>query len=213
MTDSNSPPMVVFLGNAGKQYERTRHNAGWMLAARLVELDAGSWARKFRGSWTRVDEPSFIALRPLTMMNRSGESVQAAARFFKLEPEQIIVAHDDTELEFGVVGFRRGGGLGGHNGLRSVETHLGSRDFWRIRIGVGRSALRGGRGGTSKDRAAVLPGRGRSRPTGDLSAHVLGRFTREEEVLLPMILDAICAQAAEGLRRGFAGLPGRLTVV
>ncbi|MEE8441779.1 MAG: aminoacyl-tRNA hydrolase [Spirochaetia bacterium] len=179
MVTNESPKLLVFLGNAGARYARTRHNAGWMLLDRFC--DAGNWQRKFKAVWTRftIAGNSVLFLKPQTMMNLSGESVQAAMRYFRYAPDQVVVAHDDVELAFGQVGIRMGGGPAGHNGLRSVANCLSTRDFWRLRIGVGRPSQ------------------------GDLHDHVLGRFSPEEEIALPGILNEIAALVEAGVRSGF----------
>ncbi len=143
---SESISLVVFLGNIGKEYEKTRHNAAWLFARSLDFFPALSFRRGFSGQWSQLSWPPgspnsgrrVYFLMPETYMNLSGESAGAFASFYKIPPEEILIIHDDIELSFGTVSFKRGGGLGGHNGLRSLKASLGTADFWRIRIGVGR---------------------------------------------------------------------------
>ncbi|MHB8417126.1 MAG: aminoacyl-tRNA hydrolase [Myxococcales bacterium] len=129
------------LGNPGSRYARSRHNVGFRVADELARaLPPPSWARKFDGelalsSW---DGEKVGLLKPLTFMNASGDSVAAAARFFKLDPEEVLVVHDEMDLTLGRLQLRRGGGSAGHNGLRSIAERLGGADFGRLRVGVGR---------------------------------------------------------------------------
>ena len=174
--------LVVGLGNPGREYERTRHNAGWLVVDELARRHGGSWRSKFSGSLAevRLGEKRLALLKPETYMNESGRSVSAAARFFKVPAESILVAHDDVDLEPGRLQARRGGGLAGHNGLRSLAQDLGTQDFLRLRIGVGR------------------PGRGDPRPVADW---VLSPFASEEdlEALVARAADAAEVIANEGL--------------
>lgn len=162
--------MAVFLGNPGTEYRNTRHNAGWMLLDALPGSQTIVWQRKFKGSCGDYPVTSsaggrkILLLKPETYMNLSGSSVQPAAAFYKIAPREIIVVHDEIELPYGTLSVRQGGGLGGHNGLRSIAGALGTNEFARLRIGVGR------------------PSRG------DVAAYVLGRFSPEEEPLLGRIL-------------------------
>jgi len=176
--------LVAGLGNPGREYERTRHNVGWLVLDELARRHGGSWRSKFSGSLAevRLGDARLALLKPETYMNESGRSVGAAARFFKVEPEQLFVVHDDVDLEPGRLQARDGGGLAGHNGLRSLAQHLGSQDFLRLRIGVGR------------------PGRGDQRSVSDW---VLSPFAPEEDVeaLVVRAADAVEAVAAEGLDR------------
>jgi PTH1 family peptidyl-tRNA hydrolase len=126
--------LVVGLGNPGRQYERTRHNVGFMVADQLA--GSSGWKEKFHGRLLKVG--SITVLKPDTFMNRSGRSVQAAAAFFGLSGDEICVVHDDLETPFGTVQLTWGGGHRGQNGVRSVMQSLGSGDFWRLRVGVGR---------------------------------------------------------------------------
>jgi peptidyl-tRNA hydrolase, PTH1 family len=131
--------LVAFLGNPGKEYSLNRHNAGFLLAEKL-KINSGSdinWQKKFKGFYAVFDGRVHF-IKPLTFMNLSGESVSQAASFFKIKTDAIIVVHDELELPLGVVSLKFGGGLGGHNGLRSMKASLGSADFWRVRIGIGR---------------------------------------------------------------------------
>jgi peptidyl-tRNA hydrolase, PTH1 family len=132
--------LVAGLGNPGREYERTRHNAGWLVLDELARRHGGSWRSKFSGSLSelRVGDARVALLKPETYMNESGRSLGAAARFFKVAPERVLVVHDDVDLETGRLQAREGGGLAGHNGLRSVAAHLGTHDFVRVRIGVGK---------------------------------------------------------------------------
>jgi PTH1 family peptidyl-tRNA hydrolase len=132
--------LVVGLGNPGRGYARNRHNIGWLVADELARRHEGSWKAKFSGqiAEVRIDGHRVALLKPETFMNESGRSVSAAAAFFKIEPEAILIVHDEGDLEPGRLQVRLGGGLAGHNGLRSVATHLGTEDFLRLRIGVGR---------------------------------------------------------------------------
>ena len=134
--------LVAGLGNPGREYERTRHNAGWLVVDELARRHGGSWRSKFSGSLAevRLGEQRLALLKPETYMNESGRSVAAAARFFKVPVESILVVHDDVDLEPGRLQVRRGGGLAGHNGLRSLAQDLGTQDFLRLRVGVGRPA-------------------------------------------------------------------------
>lgn len=159
--------MIVFLGNPGLQYKNTRHNAGWMCCDFINEIRYENWQKKFKGSWLSYGhgDKKVIFLKPETYMNKSGESVIAAATFFKIKPEEILIVHDDLEQKYGIISFRTGGGLGGHNGLKSISAHLGTKDFHRFRIGIGRPVH------------------------GSVSSWVTGRFTREEEIHLSLILE------------------------
>src|SRR5439155_4653849 len=132
--------LVVGLGNPGREYARNRHNVGWLVADELARRLGGSWRSKFSGSLAevRLGDHRLAVLKPETFMNDSGRSVQAAMRFFKLPPEAVLVVHDEADLDLGRLQVRRGGGLAGHNGLRSVAGQLGTSDFLRLRVGVGR---------------------------------------------------------------------------
>jgi peptidyl-tRNA hydrolase, PTH1 family len=129
--------LVAFLGNPGKEYSQNRHNAGFLLAEKLITNSPLKWQKKFKGFYA-VFNGHIHFIKPLTFMNLSGESVSLAASFFKIKTDAILVVHDELELPLGVVSLKFGGGLGGHNGLRSMKASLGSADFWRIRIGIGR---------------------------------------------------------------------------
>ena len=174
--------LVAGLGNPGREYERTRHNVGWLVLDELARRHGGSWRSKFSGSLAemRLGDARLALLKPETYMNESGRSVGAAARFFKVEPEQLLVVHDDVDLEPGRLQARLGGGLAGHNGLRSIAAELGTQDFLRLRIGVGR------------------PGRGDRRPVADF---VLSPFEPEIDVdaLVSRAADAVESMAREGL--------------
>jgi len=173
--------IAVFLGNPGIEYRDTRHNFAWRVLEKLMPPPTG-WKKRFQGEFTRyaAHDASAYLLRPLTLMNRSGHSVGAMAHFFRIPPDEILVIHDDLELDFGWVAYKHGGGLGGHNGLRSVADTLGTRDFQRLRLGISR------------------PGRG------SVTSWVLGRFSKHE---MPG-LDAVAEAGAESLMR-LLNSPGR----
>jgi PTH1 family peptidyl-tRNA hydrolase len=174
--------LVAGLGNPGREYKRTRHNLGWLVLEELARRHGGSWRSKFSGSLAevRLGDLKLGLLKPETYMNDSGVSVGAAARFYKVDPEHLLVVHDDVDLEPGRLQARAGGGLAGHNGLRSLAQHLGSQEFERLRIGVGR------------------PGRGDRRSVSDW---VLSGFGPEDdlEALVAKSADAVETIAAEGL--------------
>ncbi len=133
--------LTVGLGNPGRSYEGNRHNVGFAVADELRRSGAfPDWREKFSGVFTRgemADQPLAL-LKPMTFMNLSGESVQPACAFFKVEPSELVVIHDELDLPFGQVRVKVGGGHAGHNGLRSLVQRLGTADFVRIRIGIGR---------------------------------------------------------------------------
>ena len=174
--------LVVGLGNPGRQYERTRHNAGWLVVDELARRLDGRWRAKFSGQFAevRLDGLRLGLLKPETFMNDSGRSVAAAGRFFKVEPQSLLVVHDDVDLEAGRLQARAGGGLGGHNGLRSLEEALGTQEFLRLRIGVGR------------------PGRGDRRSVAD---YVPSSFEPQEDAgaLASRAADAVETIARDGL--------------
>jgi PTH1 family peptidyl-tRNA hydrolase len=173
---------VVGLGNPGREHERDRHNAGWLVLDELGRRLDARWRGKFSGQLAevRLDGLRLGLLKPATYMNLVGGSVGAAARYFKVEPERLLVVHDDVDLEPGRLQARAGGGLAGHNGLRSLAQALGTQDFLRLRIGVGR------------------PGRGDRRSVAD---YVLSSFEPEEDVeaLVSRSADAVETIARDGL--------------
>lgn len=179
--------LVVGLGNPGREYSGHRHNVGWMVVEELARRHGSSWRAKFSGRLAelRLDGHRVGLLKPETFMNESGRAVGAAARFFKLEPDAILVIHDEIDLEPGRLQARKGGGLAGHNGLRSVAAHLQSSEFLRLRVGVGR------------------PNRGDPRRPAD---YVLSNFTADEDAenIVARAADAVETLDAEGLERAQA---------
>jgi PTH1 family peptidyl-tRNA hydrolase len=187
--ESSLDLLVVGLGNPGGQYARTRHNVGWLVVDELAERRDGTFRGKFSGrlSEVRIGDSRVALLKPETYMNESGRSIAAAVSFFKVAPEAVMVVHDDVDLEEGRLQVRGGGGLAGHNGLRSIAAATGTQDFLRLRIGVGR------------------PERGDPRPVADW---VLSSFPQEADVeaLVRRAADAVETVVIEGLeaaQRGF----------
>ena len=180
--DSSLDLLVVGLGNPGREHERDRHNVGWMAVDELARRTDGRWRAKFSGQLAevRLNGLRLALLKPETFMNDSGRSVAAATRFFKVEPDSLLVVHDDVDLEPGRLQARAGGGLAGHNGLRSLAQALGTQDFLRLRIGVGR------------------PGRGDPRSVAD---YVLSPFELGEDVgaLVSQAADAVETLARDGV--------------
>ena len=132
--------LIAGLGNPGREYERTRHNVGWLVVDELARRAATSFRSKFNGKLaeTRLAEQRVILLEPETYMNESGRSIGPALAFYKVPPAELLVVHDDIDLEEGKLQARLGGGLAGHNGLKSIAQVLGTNEFLRLRIGVGR---------------------------------------------------------------------------
>jgi peptidyl-tRNA hydrolase, PTH1 family len=174
--------LVAGLGNPGREYERTRHNAGWLVVDELARRRDGSFRGKFSGQLAevRLDDLRLALLKPETYMNVSGRSIGAARKFFKTDAADVLIVHDDVDLEPGRLQARFGGGLAGHNGLRSIAQSLGTNDFLRLRIGVGR------------------PGRGDRRSVAD---YVLDEFEPEIDVdeLIARSADAVETIARDGL--------------
>ena len=174
--------LVAGLGNPGREHVRDRHNVGWMVVDELARRHDASFRGKFSGrlAETRFGDARLALLEPETYMNDSGRSIAAAARFFKVSPGDVLVVHDDVDLPVGRLQARLGGGLAGHNGLRSIAQALGSAEFQRLRIGVGR------------------PGRGDPRPVAD---YVLSPFDAEDDVeeIVSRSADAVESLVAEGL--------------
>jgi PTH1 family peptidyl-tRNA hydrolase len=132
--------LLVGLGNPGPEYAMNRHNIGFMaLEAVAAKHRFGPWKRRFHGETCEgfVDGMKVVALKPLTFMNVSGQSVGEAARFLKIAPENVIVIHDELDLPPSKLRVKTGGGHGGHNGLKSIDAHLGTKDYVRVRLGIG----------------------------------------------------------------------------
>ena len=176
--------LVAFLGNYGRGYERTRHNVGWQFAAALPFYDALRWRGQCRGDVAVLETRRLVQLlaesgiptatsaipkaaprnvyflKPLTYMNASGDAIGELTRFYKIPASDVLVVHDELELAFGTVSLKYGGGLGGHNGLRSTKAALGTADFWRLRFGL-------------------------TKPTDrDIAGYVLSDFTAAEQTAL-----------------------------
>ena len=133
--------LIAALGNPGSEYDGTRHNIGWDILNYLSFENNIRWQDKYKGVFGPFDHEKggrIYFLKPMTFMNLSGESVQPAANFFKIPPEDILVLHDELDLPFGTIAFKSGGGLAGHNGLKSIAEKLGTKNFKRMRLGIGR---------------------------------------------------------------------------
>ena len=174
--------LIAGLGNPGARYERDRHNVGWMVVDELARRREATFKSKFDGRLceTRMSDSRVALLEPETYMNESGRSISAAARYFKVVSEDVLVVHDDVDLDVGRLQARLGGGLGGHNGLRSIAQSLGTPEYLRLRIGVGR------------------PGRGDPR---DVADYVLAPFEAHEdrEAIVSRAADAVETLVSEGL--------------
>ena len=168
------PQLVVGLGNPGPQYEKTRHNVGFMVADLLAGRLGGTFKLHKRSGAEivtgRLGNRPVVVAKPRTYMNESGRHIGPLAKFYSVSPAAVIVIHDELDIDFGRIRLKLGGGEGGHNGLRSVVNALGTKDFHRVRIGIGRP-----------------PGRK------DPAAFVLENFTAAERAEVP----AICEQAAD----------------
>jgi peptidyl-tRNA hydrolase, PTH1 family len=134
-----APRLIVGLGNPGAEYSETRHNAGFWFCERLARELGASFAveSRFHGRAANARAAGVWLLQPSTFMNRSGQSVGAFVRFHRIPPEEILVVHDELDLSPGDLRLKFGGGLGGHNGLKDITAHLGTQDYWRLRIGIG----------------------------------------------------------------------------
>lgn len=181
--------IIVGLGNPGSRYEATRHNIGYLVVDELLRRMGATLTktktRALAGTGRLpgaggLPGPRAVLVRPSTYMNESGQPVGQLARFHSVAPDHIIAIHDDVDLDYDSVRLKKGGGEGGHNGLRSLTSHLGTKDYLRVRAGVGR-------------------------PSGrmDTADYVLGRFTQQERKTLPILVsdlaDAVEAVALDGL--------------
>jgi PTH1 family peptidyl-tRNA hydrolase len=176
--------LVVGLGNPGREYARNRHNVGHLVVDELARRHDGSWKSKFSGQIAeiRLDGHKVALLKPETYMNESGVAVSGATRFYKLEPSEVLVVHDEGDFDLGRLELKVGGGLSGHNGLRSIAQHLKTPDFLRLRVGVGR------------------PERGDPRPLAD---YVLSNFEPHDDAenLVARAADAVEQLDTDGLER------------
>jgi PTH1 family peptidyl-tRNA hydrolase len=176
--------LIVGLGNPGSQYEHTRHNAGFMVVEHLAQRWGARWAaeKKFHARLARLERDGrrLILCRPDTFMNASGEAVSALAGFHKLPPRQLLVVVDDADLELGMLRLRPDGSSGGHHGLESIESCLGTRDYARLRVGIGR------------DRPGAR----------QISGYVLSAFRKDEAELLEKVLQKACEQIECWLAEG-----------
>lgn len=172
--------LIVGLGNPGREYEETRHNIGQMVVEKLADEYNGFWKEKFKGQYCKISGPKgdVYLLVPHTYMNLSGESVQALAKFFKIQVNDILVAHDELDLPFGQINFKDGGGLAGHNGLKSMKQCLGNQNFKRLRMGIGRPQH------------------------GQVSDWVLSKFRGDEVIVLEQVLDLSILALKEYMDKG-----------
>ncbi len=162
--------LAAFLGNPGIKYEKTRHNYGKMVCSGLEKrFPAISWRKKFHSDFAELPvagQSRTYLVCPNQYMNNSGTGVSASVKFFSIPMDRLIIVHDDLETPFGTYVFQKGGGLAGHNGLRSISGRFGSNDFYRLKMGIGRPEK------------------------GTVSSYVLGRFSPLEEAQLPDCIDS-----------------------
>lgn len=184
--------LVVGLGNPGPEYARNRHNIGFMAADELVRRHSfGPWRAKFHGEVAEgmIGGEKVLLLKPFTFMNLSGQSVGQAARFHKIPVEDIIVVHDELDVVPGKLRVKRGGGAGGHNGLKSIDQHLG-QNYRRIRLGIGHPG--------DKNRVA---------------GYVLHDFAKVDQVWLEPLLDAVAQSFPLLVAGDEAGFMNRVSVL
>ena len=174
--------LIVALGNPGRQYEQTRHNLGWIVLDEFIALldRRGVSVNPLKGPrapmrlWkARIGREEWLLCKPETFMNLSGEAVGALVRFYRLKTESVFVLHDEVDLPLGRMKLKKGGGAAGHNGLKSIASHLGSPDFARLRLGVGKPAH------------------------GDMADYVLARFRPEEGDTLKQVVEFAARQVLE----------------
>ena len=175
--------LVVGLGNPGKEYFQTRHNAGFLVTETLAGRWRSGWKteKRFNARMARTDRNGarVILCQPQTFMNASGEAVRAVVDYYRVSPAQMLVVVDDADLPIGTIRLRPGGSSGGHHGLESIQAHLGTRDYPRLRVGIGRQS--GAR---------------------EITGHVLGRFSSTEAALLDKVLAAASNQVECWLDEG-----------
>ncbi len=168
--------LFVGLGNPGAKYDNNRHNVGFMVIDKIQDNKPsfGSFRSKFQGKLSegRLSGQKVVLLKPTTYMNNSGQSVAKVSKFYKIPSENIVVFHDELDIKAGDIRVKQGGSNAGHNGLRSIQAHLGTSDFWRVRIGIGRP-----------------------HPNADISGYVLDNFLKEERIWLEPLINALSDQS------------------
>jgi len=183
--------LVVGLGNPGREYGKTRHNAGFMVLERLADRCKADWTKekRFKAHTARIEDGprKVILARPETFMNASGESVGALMKFYQVLPAQMVVVVDDADLPLGQIRLRGNGSSGGHHGLESIEAHLGTREYPRLRIGIGREA------GDQRE----------------ITDYVLAQFSKAEAELLKKVLARACDQIECWLKEGIGAAMNR----
>ena len=174
--------LIVALGNPGQEYEKTRHNIAWQCLESLDFYDSLNFKNKFKGVYAQksVDGEMVYFLKPLTYMNLSGESVLPLMKFFKLTIDQILVIQDELDLPFGTLMFKDGGGLAGHNGLKSIAKILSNQAFKRLRLGIGRPNH------------------------GSVSSWVLSTYSSDQKIALDQYLEAAAAAVKSFITEDFA---------
>lgn len=176
------PRLVVGLGNPGREYENTRHNIGFMVVDALANLHGAKWTHEKRWDCAVAKIANGWLLKPLTYMNLSGQAVSAVSRFYKISPQEVLAVYDDVDLPLGSLRVRLSGGAAGHNGVRSLISHLGGEAFPRVKVGIG------------------WPG---GRPPGELMvSHVLGRFQEDENSLVRSSIDRAVETISSAFTRG-----------
>lgn len=167
--------LLVGLGNPGKKYENNRHNVGFMVLDKIADDNhMPAWKNKFQGEMTegRIGNNKVVLLKPQTFMNESGRSIGAAVKFYKIPLNKVIVFHDELDIEPQRVKIKQGGGTGGHNGLKSTDAHLGDKNYWRVRLGIGHPG--------DKNR---------------VSGYVLNDFSKDEQLWLDDWIDDLARHA------------------
>ncbi len=191
MADNDSLWLVAGLGNPGPKYEKSRHNVGFMVLDALAEAARASWrGERCEALGSKIAGPNgqtYQLLKPLTFMNLSGQAVGEAARFYHIEPSHVIVIHDEMDIPLGELRLKMGGGAAGHNGIKSIISHIGP-DFYRIRIGIGKA-----------------PGVGADFVLGDFNSQERPILS-EVKILAMQALDALVGEGLNKAQNRFHGL-------
>jgi PTH1 family peptidyl-tRNA hydrolase len=188
--------LIVGLGNPGAEYAKTRHNAGFLVVERLAEQWKSGWAneRKFVSRIAKAERSGrkVLLCEPQTFMNLSGEAVGALVKYYQLTVDKVLIVVDDADLPFGEIRLRPGGGSGGHHGLESVTQHLGSKEYPRLRVGIGRK-----------------------NEVREITNHVLGKFDATEQELLEKVLSRVAGQLecwlSDGLQKAMSQFNGTIS--